>query len=82
MIRIRTWSFLAATAIALATSFFNRPQAPEQQVGRDTDTVVWDLVTDRATPAHEMWFVLATLCLACFVVSLLMDFRRKANRNQ
>jgi hypothetical protein len=82
MIRIRTWSFLAATAIALAAAFFNWPQAPEQQTGRDTDTVVWALVTDRATPAREMWFVLAMLCLTGFAVSLLMDFIGKANRNQ
>jgi hypothetical protein len=82
MIRTRTWSFLAATVIALAASFFDWPQAPEQLIGRDTDTIAWDLVTDRATPAHEMWFVLATLCLTCFAVSLLADFIRKANRNQ
>ena len=82
MIRARTWSFLAATAIALAASFFSWPEAPEQLTGRDTDTVVWALVTDKATPAHEMWFVLAILCLTCFAVLLLMDFMRKANRNQ
>ncbi len=71
MIRVRTWTWLAATVIAFAVAFvYWEGHAPSSNSA--SPVVGWDL-SEIGPSAHDSWFLAGEICSAIFVASLLLD---------